>query len=69
MDKLQCYNFKCTEDCDDFKIRYCINKINKEQFELRKEIGCSKCGSIEVKARKNKQNIFLCTVCGSIRRR
>lgn len=64
---MKCYNYKCKEDCDSLKLKYCILKVDKEQFDMRKQWGCTNCGSKETKAVYKGLRVNLCTNCGIIR--
>lgn len=65
---MQCYNRNCREECDDFKIKYCIFKRTKEQLDLMIQYGCKYCGSREIDILYGKKKAKLCTFCGRIRR-
>lgn len=64
---MRCYNYGCKEDCDDLKIKYCLNKVSKEQFKIKKRYGCMNCGGKEVKVKYENKRVRLCTNCGIIR--
>lgn len=66
---MKCYRVNCKEDCNDLKVQYCINRINKEQFDFMKKTGCKKCGSREVKVKYNNKIHRLCTSCGRLTRK
>lgn len=61
-----CYNFECKEECSSMKEKYCIFRINKQQYELKKRLNsvCKDCGGRLVKAKYKGRYIKLCTNCG-----
>lgn len=65
---MKCHNYKCKEDCDSLKLKYCILKVNREQFELKKQWGCRNCGARETRAIYKDEKALLCTNCGIIRK-
>lgn len=69
---MKCYRVNCKYDCDDFKKRYCLLKINEEQYNFKQRIRnssniyCNTCSKRTVKAKyyiKDKQYVVinLCT--------
>ena len=69
---MECYNTRCKEECNNFKMMYCFKKVTEEQnkviSELKRVKTCSICGHQTVVAkhitRKDRyRRINLCTNC------
>ena len=63
-----CVRVGCKRECDELTKMYCIDRLTKEQAQLKQRIGnsCKRCHEIMVRARQNKRWKKLCTSCGEV---
>lgn len=70
---MKCYNKKCNRECDKYIYATCLNKRSKEQIEILESIlkesdnSCPVCFKEMVQAKYRKEDIELCTSCGTIK--
>ena len=62
---MDCYRTACQEACDRMKVRYCLRRLSKEQFELKERIkgrSCM-CGAIMPLVKHRGERKRICFAC------